>query len=975
MAARSRDTQIRNLRNDAAGDAAHDFTTDRGVFNFKEIFNAGYKLIGTPERPNEALSKEWQLINSLLLLEPYGTGEEACGHAFKDAFIGQELTDGNERRFTRFDEDPVEYVVHSKRVAIKPAGSAARQWQQSSADLYNFLNRGDGTQDFTFTIDAANVPIAEGLTIDKVPAGGASTHTANYVLSREGIIDGAGKTNKGMADSEQNVVRIKKIYDDSTTTVAYPATDIARLATLHPTEMFFSNYPIHIPATRITHGIRATSIQFTNRIMTGHKDRFKSIAEDKNPNTVSKLSRILLGLADLIRARPAPNGLSVEERDYHMGLQLKRAGDWLQVLACIVPERFGLPADRKLRMVTEDRICLLYALKMGVDVVYTLVRDGPDGSTEYWLITLYKDRAATTPRQRIVRELSSLKNPENGILGDRPGNYVECRDTYIAQYNQIEAELTANFQEKLVDVRDRLQLTPVFGRDSSLEHMLRHLLKAAMRIIVFRQACPKIESKSEELIYQAFTRYNEAKAAADEAAAEATITDARIPIYNSFIPFYRRQWNIIETAAKVKMGLADALTSTQSSLNLYFATYRPGISTTALQARFRVIDKIEFHSRGFFSAGNPFFAPSNSNENGTGIFSYLNQGLRMNEKQDIIAFMASMRSYVSLFNKEKYDSILKLAKLLQYDDREGQAVQPGPGITEISSVSLLGSMLFPDTSNALQEAGIEAGEDDRAIIEITDAYAENILLAQRAQGHFGDAARIAVQADMEDIIRQGIDPDTLVAAMQGGGIDEFNHNPMNTFCIILYELNSCLSSSHPDMYLLNTLSRIIEEVVYNDVKKLGTMKSPHEIYEYLYSVEAFLLEGLAEALPNRGFEHFMATVKEDYYGIHKVVNYNRLMQLTYEQIQEYTSIKPRRTSAKEMIQFNQMLMLEAFKIMEIIEKIAIASNKPAEKKRVRHGTKRKSRVNEGTRKIRRVEPEYEEETINERPQTPPRIRA
>ena len=922
------------LKNHAAGDAAHDFNGARGNFNFRTFYERGYHLIGTPGTPDQ-LKHEYQLLNDLLRLTAETT-EAACGRAFEDTYLQEDAENVFPHVFPRFAEDPIPYKVRAKKVCTT---SNERVWLLTSRELYTFLNR-NSPNELAFTIDTVNIPVAEGLTRGKK----GEKLTAHYILPREGIVDGALKANKSLESREEDDVQIIKKHDNDPSIVAYPATDIKRLETLHHTELFFSQYPIHIPPVKVINGVKATSIEFTNRIMTGQKDKFKSLKEDSNPYTVNKLSNLLQYFSNIITG---VNGVSKPERDYHMCLQFKRAGDWLQVLACLSPERFTLPTTTRIRLITNDRLCLLYGLIMGVDVAFTMINNLENGDTESWIITFYKDAeelepagavvkpdAQLTPIEKLMRRLPAVINPDVNILEDVTGNYTQCRDAYITKYNGIHEELQTKFKEEL---QKNTKAIKQMKTDIEIEKSIHNILKAAMRLALFRTKCPEIYNKNEENVFKFISEYD------GRLITEREISDIET-ILNKYI--YQRQ--ILVTAANVKRAAADSGSGGMASINQYFnAIYRD--TPASLKERYTMIDKLSFRTR--------LFHWDNFNENGIGIFTYLNGGLMDHEKIAIETYMNSISTFVSAINRDKYKTFLKLASFLQ-QTREATV----PTMAEIPTEQIIRSMFNkppeagdaegpeqPEPSNnfainivklingdgAITPEKEEAittsatNEDGGSIIEISDFFAEQTILAARVRGMKGFRESLGINV------------------MEGGGTHQFNHNPLTTLCLTLWEINSTLVCDHPDKFLLYKLSRIIEHILTEQVKTMRHMSSIEKVYDYLHSLELFLLEGIDRELPNKSFNHFMAGIKEEYYGFTAVRNYKKHMRLSRKEIDELLRLRPRNISINELMKLNMNLLETALTYVGIIEKIALGASNVRSTRSTNVGS---SRLNNRTRK-------------------------
>lgn len=911
-----------DLKDHAAGDAAHDFNGTRGDFNFKAFYERGYHLIGTPGTPDE-LKHEYQLLNDFLQLTAETT-EAACGRAFEGTY----LQDATENVFPRFAEDPMPYRVRAKCVAV--ASGEERTWNVTSKELYLFLN-GDSTEELAFTIDAANVPIAEGLTSGK----GGEKLTAHYILPREGIVDGALKANKSLESRREDTVQIIKKHDNDPSIVAYPATDISRLETLHHTELFFSKYPIHIQPVRQINGVRATSIDFTNRIMTGQKDKFKTMKEDSNPYTVNKLSRLLSYFSGIITGT---NGISTQERDYHMCLQFKRAGDWLQVLSCLTPERFGLATTTRIRLVTLDRLCLLYGLKMGVDVAFTMIRNLDDGRVEYWVITFYKDTVKRTPVEQLFSQLPRVVPPEDPIITGLKGNYTESKKAYITAYEKADADLQKQFGTVIKEEFDNWRKLTT---DLIIEQSIHRILKAAMKIAVFKTKCPRIRDEREELIYTFLTEYGGAQ-----------LSEADISKQEANLKKYISQRQILVTAANVKKDRGGVLTAPNAITTYIKSLYRD--EPASLKERYTMIEKLSFRAR--------LFHWDNFNENGTGIFTYLNGGLEDFEKIAIINYMAFAQKYVSAVSKDKYTTFLKLARFLQQTPaaevpssreipteeilRSMFTISPQGAEKETPSRNFavniikcdIGSASSAEEDSAMVEADTTAKKDGGSIIEISDFFAEQAILAARAQHNMRDVVS-AIEP-----LRAFIDEQNVLA---GGGADQFNHNPLTTLCLTLWEINTALVCDNADRFLLYKLSRIIEHILTEQVKAMHHMSSIEEVYDYLHSLELFLLEGIDRELPNRSFNHFMAGIKEEYYGFTAVRNYKKHMRLSQKEIDELLRLRPRNISINELMRLNMNLLETALTYVGVIEKIALGASNVRSTRSTNVGS---SRLNNRTRK-------------------------
>lgn len=962
--------EIRNVREDAAADAAHDFSGSRGHFKLTDMWPT-YKKIGIPTEWSQAkqyeLLSEWPLLNNFLNFADPSIKSETD---YRKAFITYVTTEG--RTFNRAADT---YTVDTLLVAEgeEEGEEGGRKWLLRGETLYDSLIR-EESEIFTFTIDAASVSIAEGL-LYKENEGDQPTRQARYILTREGIVDAATKANKSMDTREGSKVKITKIFDDSPVNIAYPQTDDTNLEKLHYTELFHSKYPLHIPAVRTVHGIRATSIEFTNKKKTNNTDLFKTSIDDKRANSVSKLSTALQKLGDWILGKISRGGggggaLTTNEENYHMCLQFKRAGDWLQVLACLSPERFGLDPLTRIKLITNDRICLLYGLKMGIDVIFTM---HDIEKKEFSLVKFYKNMKERNIIEHFTNLFKSIKDPKENINDTANGNYTDSKARYIQNWKTLNETLVGNLKDNF-----KPENAAALTTTKEIEQYLRLILISAMRIAVFRTICPEILEGEEVGIY---------------ALLEEIISDEKEEILKSekeditrLINLYKRNYQILDNTISSKAGLGAAADSADVSINLFFTSFFKQQSVSKIfLSKTDIIDRIKFFGR------KATFDTTNHNENGMGIFSYLNGPLSKEEKEEITAEFVKQRSNLTMeADIKQYDTALQIGIVLLNDDKErGETIFEVPNIDEIPSIMLLRAIFFPkgDYDPIAEDERFDAipggNKEGQSISSIRDTHAELVILAQRSQLHFG----------VEDLQREEASPPKRASSLQGGveaeeepsrkrqnpeggegepprkkgepeetitrenlknlfgggggggfHIKKYNHNPLTTICFILWELNCYLPGKDPDTALLYKLSAIIEHIVTHDLKKLKKITSIKDVYTYLYSLEAFLLEGLSKELPNRNINHFMAGVKEEYFGFNGVNNYKKFMHLSESEIKTYVTVKPKKRTIQELIRFNDTLLYEVLKYLNVIENTLLAEQTGNAVRRVSHRAKSHSKI-------------------------------
>ena len=406
------------------------------------------------------------------------------------------------------------------------------------------------------------------------------------------------------------------------------------------------------------------------------------------------------------------------------------------------------------------------------------------------------------------------------------------------------------------------------------------------------------------------------------------------------INLYKKNYDILVSTLNARGDIAADLNSVDAINKLFNDRFgKESIVSKALAAKILLIDKFTFVER------ESVFARSNFNENGVNIFSYLNKGLTVEEKGDLIREILTKRSKISPAYQANFDKLIKVAQMLQGDDKDGGDRVEAPNIQEIPSIEILRGIFFPEGAadiDVIEDVAITASATEgfkggAARDSNRDTHAQLAILAQRAQMHYGEAP-VGAEAARENV-REGLqgllamDPRRFENEIEGifeggGGIDigKYNHNPLTTICFIIWEIICYLPCEDPDVALLYKLSAIIEHIVSHDLKKLRAMKSVQEVYRYLYSLEAFLLEGLNKELPDRSINHFMAGVKEEYLGFHNAHKYKNFVELTKEEIKVYVDLKPKKRTIKELIHFNQSLLNEVLQYLEAIETTLLAEH-------------------------------------------------
>jgi len=924
---------LKKLAEVAASDAAHDFKAggegERSVFNFNEIFKQ-YKGIGTPSDPKSA-SSELDIFFETLNLS---TGGQSSDDAFK-RLIGIPLAKGTRTGITPLpiftDDGEVPYTIQTLSVA--EGGDEGRQWLLTPQALYEALNRENRGNPLVFTIDAQNCPFYELLLTP-----GATQHNAIYVRSREGVVDGAAKP-KGMDTKAATVVKIITRYDTNSDNIAYHATNLSRLGSLDSRELFFSKYSFFIPPVRTIGGCQSTSIECTDSQMASSSVHFQSFTENKNPYTVPNLSRIIL---DIIGTTYTTAFLTSKnkEKEYHMSLQFKRAGDWTQTLACLNPERFGLPSSTSIRLVTNDRICLLYALIMGVDVIFTSYKRTEKA---YYITTFYKRRGEVSAldliKERVgplVQEVEPVQpefNLRTGVQRAQPADtYLGILPEYIRVREQVHQVLLGRIKREAdaIASADSKRKSNESGQKA-----LHNLLKAYTVLTHFRTFCPPMLDDTAECVTYLGElqglRYTEA-------------------LHRKVLTYLKQH------AALKEIADADATTKgggkgTHAEKVAHFlqnrfinGKYFPKV----IEEKHKIVDLLVITRTWTFS-------PKQYNENGIGIINYISNLLTPEERRALFTSMLQIRGLIKY--TDHFDILMKIAGVLTEVRVEEQKPLT---VEEVSTEELLAAMFhvtvtgggggggggeegtnFNAEQEELEAAEAQLGDPEHAAAEvsktkpkspairISDFSTEQIILSQRAQGYFGEAVAASVLGLLDTM---QIDRNVVYYAdVQLGGsksrsrprskripYQSYSHNPLTSFCYILIELNNALSAPESDYYQAHKLSELMEHVVKLCVKETSSL-GLKEIYAYLYSMEVFLLEGLSPLLPKLGVNHFMAGVKESFYGFSHIAHASQRIHVPVRRQKELASIRPRTMSEEKRIEHNSRLFVYILQYIRLLE--------------------------------------------------------
>ncbi len=645
---------IERLREYSVGDADHDFAaraTEAGGPKFSEVYETNnYKYIGTPNDPQPTLiEEEFAHLSKILPFMKAGdarTGADKYINAFRKNILQygtSNVTPGTpydvpNMNFKRFEEDGVEYKVKVLQVAKKE--NDVYTWypeRDASKTIYDFLNP-HGQNEIAFTIDAVNVKFYEPLVKDI--ANGRDTKNVKYLLPREGINDAAGKV--VITSRAESLVQVSEVHDTAPYNVMYPRTDMTRAEQLSELECFFSNYNLALSAVQTGEKVvPSTTLSITDIGLIRQVQVLKHSKEDSHPNAVATLALQIKKLLNFLK--PGPGDLE-KKMAYYAALQQKRSGDWLQVLSCLQPERFGL--DPKIRPIlcSVDKICVAYALFAGIDVCMTSI--GANG--DYWLILMYKaiPRETLTPIQVYTKERDAFINslPTEYKTGDNLNQvlYTELKTKYNEDWAATDDGLKAKLNTLIVEYPSR-------ESKSGIETHIKLILHAATTLCVFRTIIPKLRELPADL-------------PADSLYANAVNAD-NVAANLNILRTIRFNFSVIKSAIDAQIGKAAVVGDPTLAIATHFRRLKEksGNVTLASKRRGELIDKLQIFGSLFSSA--------NSGVNGVGIFSFLNQGLSLAEKNAIKGKLESFKGETRYSEKigvsmDKYDLFLDTVKYL-----------------------------------------------------------------------------------------------------------------------------------------------------------------------------------------------------------------------------------------------------------------------------------------------------------------------
>jgi hypothetical protein len=628
----------------------------------------------------------------------------------------------------------------------------------------------------------------------------------------------------------------------------------------------------------------AITLNITSKDFKRQVQVLKHSKEDAHPNAVPTLAAYINKLIG--KLLPGPTNQN-DKMAYFAALQQKRSGDWLQVLACLQPERFNLPSNTRPMLFTLDKICVAYALFAGIDVCMTY-KVVVGNVRKYWLIRFHKSSGETrlTPLDKLRSQIATFYKKTDIVPDvfkriDTGDSYGKYKARYREQWDGINADLTSKCKELL-------GLTIPRSSKSAVENSVKNILYAITHLCVFRTIVPQINIS-------------------DDTVPDLT-ADNEPAVRNSFNAF-RHNFMAIKEAVDGMAKKSD-VASGEIAINMYFNTLKlkNGPLTVANKKRRELIDKLKIF--------DGLFTQRNADTNGVGIFTFLNQSLVDSEKRELINTFNTFS--VNLGEKEKgnYKVFLNTLQYLTLATRVDIPIESGPLLESIQNCMYE----IPDGSRATSReisaavptaeapagpaaaavaAAVTAEAEAAAAEETAPADAEaaaadaatevapiealkvEALSKFAAAGSLGDAegkeaeylerlhdaiakddnqqtntciqvsdygAALALLKMKEppkaDVLIRTRDEYAVRENQEGGGVQDISkykyyHNPLTSFYFMFRELGWRLTQPDRDDYEdCIRLSKLLEEFIFN------TPKAKHQqISNYLYwlDLEKYLL--------------------------------------------------------------------------------------------------------------------------------------
>jgi hypothetical protein len=411
MAYRFASPEIRNtiLANLAASDAFHDFDTMSRVSAENQALE------------KNVLAKIWAREKRMgTLPEPTAVGDE---DALFEQLLGVSVdifkTPGRKGQLNMLDAG-VNSIQYEWETAVAYEGEEDAREYKASVPLFNTITGDSSEKTLYLMIDAMNVSLHKALLNDK----GEKEKEIVYLETRERVNDPADNRcmDPYVESSKDSKVKLSVLVDTNPSRVSYPAISSSSVLKHTLFNSIFSlsiDTPVSTAAAaakmsgqaapgaaspKTKEGLKSSTLIFKRTSGATLKTVTVQNGAAENDNTVNSLYTRLVNFFK--------GGGPTALEDYFIALQQKRSGDWLQVLSSLDNQRFPqVPATAPIFLASLDRLCILYGLCVGANMIYTF----KVGNS--FRFTVFRRKQKRTAAERKKEMVAVLRNTLAAHLG------------------------------------------------------------------------------------------------------------------------------------------------------------------------------------------------------------------------------------------------------------------------------------------------------------------------------------------------------------------------------------------------------------------------------------------------------------------------------------------------------------------------------------------------------------------------------
>ncbi len=436
-------------------------------------------------------------------------------------------------------------------VAYEAVGDEMRY--KPSLGLFNAITGNPAEKTIYFMIDAINVSIHKALIHDKYDEGAATEKNLIYLETRERLNDPADnrRMDHYVKNSEGSKVGFQIFYDEYTQRVSYPK--ITETST-QPSQLFNSIFTLSLEAKQKSkEGLASSTLTFRRDTGAALKTVTVQNGAVENDNSVNSLYQRLV---DFFRGAKTPTALE----DYFIALQQKRSGDWLQVLAALDTRRFPqIPASAPIFLASLDRLCVLYGLCVGANMIYTFQRGNS------YCFTVFRRKQKLSAADRRKENVEALQNILRGLLGAAT-NLKEAPiiaggipyEKAVALYLRFVGSKTAAYAAAIDQTFKALSAQYAalaggrFTDESTFNGPLRLAIKPLYDFLLFSRAFPQtLEAVADVTLTLADIK--ETEESIQKAAAKLTVWQYVVGVFRDLFATADASWSTSEAAMETAL--------------------------------------------------------------------------------------------------------------------------------------------------------------------------------------------------------------------------------------------------------------------------------------------------------------------------------------------------------------------------------------------------------------------------------------